>query len=143
MEMKWLMTSKGKIKHFKDILIPFIALILISVAAQGIDAQQVYAKAKITSVALVRNEGMHDGDVLISFDIIDTKYKRFTEGIAFDGTHICALIVSEEYDNLFFELHKFNPYNGSLISTIKLFNDFSGSLDQHPHIAWDGSYFWV
>ena len=101
-------------------------------------------------------QDLRDGDVLFSFEIAydpgSLQYgipRNLTEGIAFDGKHICALIwmIESEYPKevFSFEIRKFDPLDGSLVSTVEIFKEIPriGIPSVIPHIEWDGSNFWV
>jgi len=151
--MQWFMPSKDKKNHFKVILILFLALTLISVTAQRIYAQQVNARTKPSSTTLVTPDDILDGTVLFSFEVAydpgTTEYgipRNLTEGIAFDGQHICVLIwmiESENDEDYTLEIRKFDPLDGSLVSTVEIFKEIQGQPDLRPHLEWDGTHFWV
>ena len=101
-------------------------------------------------------QDLRDGDVLFSFEIAydpgSLQYgipRNLTEGIAFDGMHICALIwmIESEYPKevFSFEIRKFDPLDGSLVSTVEIFKEIPriGIPSVIPHIDWDGSNFWI
>lgn len=103
----------------------------------------------------IYTQGLSDGDVLVSFEIAKDpgtlEYgipRSMTQGIAFDGEHICALvwvIEGETYRNAThsFEIRKFDPITGTLVSSLEIFKGIQVEPLGIPHLEWDGSNFWV